>query len=1149
MKGPELLTLLSGLNVQLWVEGDQLRYRAPKEVLTAELRDLLQKNKKEVTELLVQKARETVSSHPLSYVQRALWFVHQAIPNSASYNVAFSARIRSKVDVSALKGVFQTLMDRHPALRTTYSDDEGVPIQHVHGYMQADFSEADASHLSEEQLKEAVAEAYQRPIDLKLGPVFRTHLFNRSEQDHVLLMVAHHIAVDGWSIWLLLDEMRSLYASQLNGRAASLSIPGAKYTDYVRWQAEMLAGTEGSRLWVYWKKQLEGDLSPLGLPGYRSRMPAQRIRGASHVFAINEQLTRQIKAFARAEGITLFMLMLTAYQILLYRYTGQQDILVSSPVSGRSRPEFEGIVGCFINPVVFRAKMSDGLTFRGLLAETQRTVLSALEHQDYPFALLTQQLRLTGDLGRSPLFQVDFVLQKPQRSDDISAVFGTGIDVPLVNFGGLELESFYLPQQEGQLDLTLEMAEGNGLLWGVLKYNTDLFDVPAIERMSGHFRTVLESALADPTQPISDLRILTDAEHRQLITEWSQTRSGNTNDPSRSDLGVHLLFESEVERAPHAPAVIFNGKQLTYRELNEQANRLAHYLQKKGVGPEVIVGIYMERSLEVVVAVLAALKAGGAYLPLDPMYPTERLMFMLEDSQLSVLLTYKSMATHLPVHGAQLVYLDADEEAISQESGANPASLAKAENLAYVIYTSGSTGQAKGVMVTHHNLTNAFFAWEEAYDLRSVSSHLQMASFSFDVFAGDLVRALCSGGKLVISPRDLLLDSEQLYRLMCQAQIDCAEFVPVVLRELIHYLEVNEKRLDFMRLLICGSDSWYMEEYYRFSRVCGPQTRLINSYGVTEATIDSSYFENANLDFAPDQLVPIGRPIANTQLYVLDSNLQPTPIGVPGELCIGGAGLARGYLNRPELTAKKFIPSPFSDKQDARLYKTGDLCRYRSDGNIELLGRVDFQVKIRGFRVEIGEVESVLGQHPAVSQNAVTAMEDAPGNKRLVAYVVANHQSTLSVNDLRSFLKEKLPHYMLPSAFVLMDRLPLTPNGKVDRRALPAPEIVRPELDTGYVAPRNEMERTIASAWQEVLKVEKVGIHDNFFDLGGHSLMTTQLHSRLRDAFAIDLPLRHLFEATTVAEQGQLIDTLLWVSHRSEARGESSVESREEIEI
>jgi amino acid adenylation domain-containing protein len=603
------------------------------------------------------------------------------------------------------------------------------------------------------------------------------------------------------------------------------------------------------------------------------------------------------------------------------------------------------------------------------------------------------------------------------------------------------------------------------------------------------------------------------------------------------------LFEAQAEKTPNAVAVVFENQQLTYRELNQQANQLAHYLQKLGVKPEVLVGLYVERSLEMVVGLLAVLKAGGAYVPLDPAYPQERIAFMLSDAQVAIALTQQRLVADLPTNSAQIICLD---NLITQESTENLSTEVSSENLAYVIYTSGSTGQSKGVMIQHRSLTNSYLAWEEAYQLRTAASYLlQMASFSFDVFTGDLVRALCSGGKLVLCPRDLLLEPAKLYELMLREKIDCAEFVPAVLRNLILYLEQNHKCLDFMRLIICGSDSWYGQEYEKFHQFCGSSTRLINSFGLTEATIDSTYFETQTIDLSSEQLVPIGSPFANTQIYILDSYFQPVPVGIIGEIYIGGAGLARGYLQRPDLTAEKFIPNLFSQKPGDILYKTGDLGRYLADGQIELVGRIDNQVKIRGFRIELGEIESVLNQYPGVQANVVIVREDKPGDQRLVAYIVSKSKPDINTPEVRSFLQEKLPNYMLPTAFVILDKLPLTPNGKVDRKALPAPNLKNGWEET-FFPPRTPTEQIIADIWADVLSQEQVGIYDNFFELGGHSLLATQVISRLREAFKIDLPLRSLFENPTVKNLVERIEGILTVQ-KLQVGSMQMAEDREEI--
>jgi amino acid adenylation domain-containing protein len=694
-------------------------------------------------------------------------------------------------------------------------------------------------------------------------------------------------------------------------------------------------------------------------------------------------------------------------------------------------------------------------------------------------------------------------------------------------------------------------------LWLQFSYNSDCFEDATISRMLGHFQILLAGMVAQPAARLSDLPLLTAAERQQILVDWNETQADYPQ-----ELCIHHLFEAQVEQTPEATALVFADQSLTYQELNRRANQLAHLLQSLGVGPESLVGICMERSLELMVSVLGVLKAGGAYVPLDPTHPPERLAFMLADTKAPLLLTQTALATTLPPSTAKIVCLDAEETVLTQQKATNPDSSVTTGNLVYVIYTSGSTGQSKGVLLNHSSLVNAYLAWETAYRLRSMPTvHLQMANFTFDVFSGDWVRALCSGGKLVLCPAELLLDAPQLYTLMRQEQVNCAEFVPAVMRNLIYYLEESGQLLDFMRVLVVASDSWYVEEYQKIQRFCGPDTRLINSYGLTEAAIDSSYFDAGVDGLAPDRLVPIGRPFANTQLYIVDDHLQPVPIGIPGELYIGGAGLARGYLNRPETTGERFIPNPFVKDEGGRmkaesfilppssfrLYKTGDLARYLPDSNIEFLGRLDHQVKIRGFRVELGEIEVTLGQHPAVREAVVLAHEDTPQQKRLVAYIVPqkaeepagfegdtpppadfqdshqalsatiSRQNTNLPGELRRFLQSKLPGYMIPSAFVLLESLPLNSSGKIDRRALAKSGLAKSESSQTYVAPRNQLEETLAAIWAEVLGVKQVSINDNFFELGGHSLVAVQLIARIRKTCQIEAQLCWLTDAPTVA--------------------------------
>ncbi|BAY46057.1 peptide synthetase [Scytonema sp. HK-05] len=1131
----EFLKDLSQQNVELWLDGDKLRYRAAKDALTSTLLNKIKQHKAEIINLL----REDISTskfYPLTYGQQGLWFLYKLVPQSAAYNIAFTARIRSHLNIPALQRAFQTLIVRHPTLRTTFGQRDAEPFQEVHEDQEVCFDEIDASTWNWDELTTRVIEAYQRPFDLEREPVLRVNLFTRSAQDYVLLLTIHHIVVDGFSFGILLDELRLLYEADNTGRAVSLPPIKSQYRDFVQWQREMLASPVGDNLWAYWQKQLAGNLPVLKLPTDRPRPPIQTYQGASHTFELNQELTSKVREMAKTQGATLYMTLLTAFQVLLYRYTGQEDIIVGCPIEGRSQPEFAETVGFFVNMLALRVNLAGNSTFSALLSQVRQTVLNAIAHQDYPSPLLIERLQVNRDPSLPGLFRVSFNLLKLGEMAQDYELSVSNQTRTRKDWGGLTLEPFVIPQQEGQNDIVLDMMEMSESLLGIFRYNTDLFDATTISRMACHFQILLEGIITNPGQQIALLPLLTEAEQRDLLWKWN-----NNQVECPQTQCIHQLFENCVKKTPNAVAVVFQQEQFTYQELNTKANQVAHYLHSLGVGSQVLVGICVERSLEMIVGLLGILKAGGAYVPLDPAYPQERLAFMLSDSQVSVVLTQQKLVASLPVQNVRVVCLDTDLQVISQESETNPVSNITGGNLAYVIYTSGSTGKSKGVAIAHRSLVNAYQAWEKAYQLQSLTSHLQMASFSFDVFSGDLIRALCSGAKLVLCPREWLLEPDKLYKLMLYEKIDCAEFVPVVLRNLVQYLERQAQNLHFMRLLVVGSDSLYVKEYQEFQRFCGSETRLINSYGVTEATIDSTYFELGTGELG-NGLVPIGRPFANTQIYILDRYLQAVPMLVAGELHIGGVGLAQGYLNRSDLTKEKFIPNPFNKAKvkskkeketevnssvlpsSDRLYKTGDLARYLPDGNIELLGRIDDQVKIRGFRIELGEIEAVFSTHPQVQAAVAIVREEQADNKSIIAYIVPRQES-LSIDELRNFLKQKLPDYMLPSAIVILEALPLTPNGKVDRRALPAPDIEQYRL-LEFVPPRTPTEEAIANIFASVLRLKQVGIHDNFFELGGHSLLATQVISRLQQTLNIELPLRSLLEYPTVAGLNEALASL-----------------------
>jgi amino acid adenylation domain-containing protein len=1069
-----------------------------------------------LAQILRKKVSGSKSFYPLSDNQQGIWFLCQFAPESSIYNVSFAARIRSEVDIPAFRRAFQALVDRHPSLRTTIAVHSGIPVQQIHEHQPVHFEETEASTWHGDELQTRLVEETQRRFDLERGPVMRVSLFTRSAQEHILLLVIHHIVVDFWSLAVILNELGVLYPAEKAGRSAALPPLDLQYTDFVRWQTEMLASPAGERLWDYWKKQLAGPLPVLNLPTDQPRPPIQMFRGAQHDFTLNDELARRLRALAKAEGATLYMVLLAAFELMLYHHSGQEDILVASPMAGRSRAEFEGLVGFFANPVVLRANLSGNPTFRALLGQVRQTVLAALEHQDYPTLRLVQRLQPPRDLSRSPLCQTMFVLDKPHRvAEQAGPAFARGETGLRMDLGGFVMESIPLERRAATLDLVMLIIETTGSLSASIRFNTDLFDASTIARMAGHFQALLESVIRDPAAAIGDLEILTVAERRQLLVEFNDTRTDYPKDKC-----LHQLFEEQVQRTPDSVAVVFEGQQLTYAQLNARANQLAHHLQTLGVGPEVPVAIGLEHCPEMIVGVLGILKAGGAYLPLDPAYPKERLAFMLQDAHAPVVLTRKHWLESLPDYGGRVVCLDSGWEAIAQESEKNPVSGATARSLAYVMYTSGSTGQPKGVMCEHGGLVN-YLCWVNAGPLGDPGLCMPLTTkLTFDMCLKQLFPPLLRGGEVWILPEEVLAEPATLLSALAARTKVGLNCVPSLWTAILHAIQSGQAPPpgEGLAYLFFGGEPLTKELVTR-SWSALPHLQIWNIYGPTEATANASAAR-----IIPGNEVTIGRPIANTQIYILNSFLHPVPIGVPGELYIGGAGVARGYLNRPELTAEKFIPDPFSTASGARMYKTGDLARYRPDGNIEFLGRADHQVKIRGFRIEPGEIEAALGQHLAVREAVVLAREDAPGEKRLVAYVVAERESLPTTTDLRHFLMEKLPEHMVPAVFVLLEALPLMPNGKVDRRALPSPDRSRPELAKAYVAPRTPTEELLAEIWAQLLDLERVGIHDNFFDLGGHSLLATQVVSRIRETFQVEIPLRRLFEVPTVAGLAESIE-------------------------
>ncbi|BAZ11501.1 amino acid adenylation domain protein [Calothrix sp. NIES-4071] len=1050
------------------------------------------------------KHKNVEDAYPLSPMQQGMLFHSLYAPDEDVYIEQMSFNLNGTLNVAAFVRAWQQVVERHPILRTAFVWEKlEKPIQVVGRQVTLPWEEHDFRGVSpdqqQKQLEVLQLKERLRGFDISKAPLMRFTLIRLQQTTYHFIWSHHHLLLDGWSVPLVLKEVIAYYKAFCQGENLYLERP-RPYRDYIGWlQQQNIAQAE-----VFWRSMLKGFTTPTPLRKnlVSQRLPNQKVSYCEQERKLSATCTAALQTLAHQHQVTLNTFIQGSVALLLSRYSGEEDVVFGATVSGRppTLAKAESMVGLFINTLPVRVKVNPGASVLPWLHSLQTQQVEAREYEYTPLV----QIQGWSEVPRGlPLFETIVVFENYPID---ASLHSPGIGLEISNVCSFDRTNY---------PLTISVVPGEELLLKIAYTNGDGFDTATIERMLGHLVTLLESIIANPHQHLEELSILTPAERHYLLVELNQSSTFNTQQC------IHHLFEKQVVLAPDAVAVVFGTKSLTYEQLNQKANQLAHHLISLGVKPEMLVGICVERSLEMVIGILGILKAGGAYVPIDPDYPQERLAFMIADANVSVLLTQEQLLHSLPNHQARIICLDADWDAIAQQLPLNPVNTNKPENLAYVIYTSGSTGQSKGVMIEHRSLVNAYFAWEQTYQLRaSKTCHLQMASFSFDVFSGDLVRALCSGGKLVLSKREFLLSPKELYNLMVFQQVECAEFVPAVLRNLVEYLEQSQLSLDFMKLLVCGSDVWYGQEYQKFRSFCGSQTRLINSFGATEATIDSSWFEaTTHSALSSEQLVPIGRAFPNTQVYILDVNLQPVPVGVAGEIYIGGTSLARGYLNRPELTAQKFIPNPYS-RSEGRLYKTGDLACYLPDGNIEFIRRIDNQVKIRGFRIEIAEIEAVLIQHQVVREVVVLAREDLPGDKRLVAYVVNDTPTT--VPELRHFLKQKLPEYMVPGAFVFLEALPLTPNGKVDRKALPAPEIATIEQDN-FKAPRTNVEEILAGIWSDILGVKQVSIDDNFFDLGGHSLIATQLISRIRKVFQVEVPLRYLFEEPTVAGLGAKI--------------------------
>ncbi len=1056
--------------------------------------------------------RASATNPPLSLSQRPLWFFDQIEPCSAVYNRCANYRLRGALNIEALQQALVALVTHHESLRTTFKMEGNEPLQVIVPERQVELPILDLSDQDignrKAALQRLTSEEAQRPFTLAQGPLLRTTLLKLAERDHILMVTIHHIISDGWSTGIFNRELSHLYNGINQGRPAELPELPVQYADYAQWQREWMQGKVLEGQLDYWKKQLEGAPSLLELPTDRPRPAIRTFRGNRQSIIFPNALRDALKELSGQEGATLFMILLGAFQVLLHRYTGQEDIVVGTPIANRRHSEIEGLIGLFINVLVLRSDLSGNPTFRDLIKRVREVALGAYDHQDLPFGKLVEELHPGRNLSYSPLFQIMFAYQNIPK---------TGL-----NIDGLDVTHIETNKGTAHFDLSLIMENDDQGLKATLEYNTDLFDTGTMVRMLDHYKILLEGIVADITQSVSKLPLLSEDERHQLLVEWNDTRMNFSEHQC-----IHDLIADQVIRTPQAVAVVYKDLEITYADLEARANQLADYLRERGVGPEVLVGICVERSLEMIVGILGILKAGGAYVPLDPFYPKERLAYILKDTKTKILLTQTKLLECLPGHCTSVVCLDIPLDISSVHDQDNHSTCSGPDNLSYVIYTSGSTGKPKGVEITHKALVNYVSAAARTFGLTRDDRVLQFAPISFDTAVEEIFTTLAYGATLVIRS-DSMLDSMQIFLGRCQEQgITVLDLPTAFWHELTTALSSEKLILpDNIRIVIIGGERVSPEKIALWKE-CAPQkTRLINGYGPTEATVAvtmADLTEEKNSKLLCNKSI-IGHPIQNTQVYVLDPYLNPVPIGVLGELHIGGMGLARGYLNKPELTVERFIANPFNDDPHARLYKTGDLVRWLPDGNIEYLGRTDHQVKIRGFRIELGEIEVVLEQHSEIKDVVVMAREDTPGDKRLVAYLVYQSGSQIIPNDLSKYLHHNLPDYMIPTRYVDLEVLPLTPNGKVDHKALPVPEVTPRELDECYVVPTTPQEELMALLWAKILGLSKVGATDNFFEMGGHSLMATRLMTHIRDSFEVDIPLRRLFEKPTVKALTEAIE-------------------------
>jgi amino acid adenylation domain-containing protein len=1068
---------------------------------------------------------EDIYIFPTSFAQQRLWVLDQLEPGNISYNIAAAIRLSGDLNHEALENSIAEIIRRHEILRTYFAMQEGAPCQIVTPYRLFSLSVISREHIAtdeqEPEIRHLAEAARAKVFDLSTGPLFRVELLRLSPTEHVLLINMHHIVSDGWSIGVFIKELSVAYPAFMRGNSPPLQELQIQYADFAIWQRQWLTGDVLETQLQYWKQKLTGAPGLLELPIDHLRPPVQTFSGSTQSFSIDTGLSQGFQELCRNKDATLLMGLLGVFFVLLTRYTRQTDVVVGIPIANRNRQEIEPLIGFFINSLAIRIDMADNLSFQTVLSRVREAALDAYLHQDLPFELLVEALHPERDQRYSPLFQVMFILQNAP--------------VGHLQLPGLQVTPLAVKNNTSKYDLTLIMEEGEKGLEGSFEYNTDLFDQDTIIRMIDHFKTLLAGVVSNPKSSILDLPILTTAEHHQLVSLWNN-KTG-FREPAQEGDWLPALLASQAEKFPHGVAVVKEGQFLTYSQLNTQANQLARFLIKMGIGPDVMVAVCIERSLEMLVILLGILKAGGAYVPLDPDFPVSRLNPMLEDAQPLMLLTHEKLAQQFSNLELEILYVEKVWQLISRESGQNPVVPPMLDTLAYTIYTSGSTGKPKGVQISHRALINFLFSMKHQLGLSQQDVLLAVTTISFDIAAMELFLPLILGGRVVLTHRAVCADGLALANTIQDYAITAMQATPVTWQLLLAAKWEGNPRLK----AFCGGEAFPMKLADSLYSRC---ESVWNMYGPTETTIWSAVRKvnvSPQKDDSQDKPVTIGPPIVDTQLYILDPNLQPVPIGIPGHLHIGGIGLARGYINQPDLTAEKFIPDPFSSVPGQRLYKTGDLASFLPNGDIRFLGRMDFQIKIRGFRIEPGDIEAVLAKHAQIQNCAVTLRETTQNMPCLAAYIVPNTKEAPSVSELRSFLREKLPEYMIPWAFVFLETMPLTLNKKIDRKALPPLDKTKTESENELIPAHSSIERQLAAIWEDLLSIKQVAVNQNFFDLGGNSLLAIGLMRQIQEGFRAEVLLSDLFANPTIEKMARFLDSQegssqasLLIPHRTE---------------